>query len=361
MSITKGIINWILELVESLTGLPPDHWVVQVGGGFVACLVIVAVVLLTVMYLIYAERKVSAIIQQRLGPMRVGPYGLFQTMMDALKLLLKEDIMPAACDRIMFTLAPMVVFATAIVTLVVIPWDKDASGGDLSIGILFVSAVASVAVIGIMMAGWASNNKWSLLGGLRSAAQMVSYEIPQALAVIAVVAWAGTLSMREIAGGQAGWVWDWNIFKYWLWLPALVYFIASLAELNRTPFDLPEAESELVSGFNTEYTGMKFGLFFVGEFANAFIVSLIFATLFLGGWHTGIPALDSIIPGPIVIYAKAWAVVLVMMWIRWTLPRLRVDQLMGFAWKLLIPAGLVSIGFVGLVIVLKLTYGGPPM
>ncbi len=354
MSLTRKIIEW-LESLANGWGIPDP--LAGMIGSLLGCLIIVAVILLTVMYVIYAERKVSALIQQRLGPMRVGPYGLLQTPMDALKLLLKEDIMPAACDKVMFTVAPMLVFATAIVTLLVIPWDKDASGGDLSIGILFISAVASIAVIGIMMAGWASNNKWSLLGGLRSAAQMVSYEIPQALAVIALVTWVGSMSMREIAEGQSGWFFEWYIFRAWLWLPALVYFIASLAELNRTPFDLPEAESELVSGFNTEYTGMKFGLFFVGEFANSFIVSLIFATLFLGGWHTGIPALD-FIPGPLVIYGKAWAVLLVIIWVRWTLPRLRVDQLMGFCWKLLIPAGLIGIAIVGVVVMLGWDYPG---
>jgi NADH-quinone oxidoreductase subunit H len=207
-----------------------------------------------------------------------------------------------------------------------------------------------------MMAGWSSNNKWSLLGGLRSAAQMVSYEIPQALALVCVVLWTGTLSLREIGLAQGGGFWTWNLLKYWLWLPALIYFIAGLAEVNRTPFDLPEAESELVSGFNTEYTGMKFACFFVGEFASMFLVALVFATLFLGAWSTGLPALDRLVPGPIVVYTKAWLVVFVMMWIRWTLPRLRVDQLMGFAWKLLIPAALAAMVLGGAVVALGWTY-----
>jgi NADH-quinone oxidoreductase subunit H len=253
--------------------------------------------------------------------------------------------------------APLICFMSAVVTLVVIPWDRNATPGDLSIGLLFIAAVGSVNVIGIMMAGWASNNKWSLLGGLRSAAQMVSYEIPQALALIGVAMWTGTLSLQAIGGNQSGWLWNWNLFKYWLWLPALVYFIAGLAETNRTPFDIPEAESELVAGFHTEYTGMKFAVFFVSEYTAVFMVSLVFATLFLGAWNTGLPALDAVIPGPVVVYGKAWLVVLVFMWIRWTLPRLRVDQLMGFAWKLLIPAGLVSIGIIAAVMALGWTYG----
>lgn len=355
-SLTRSFVKWLVKWVGDLTGLPDP--LLQIIGWVVVCVVVIAVALLTVMYFIYAERKVSGWIQSRLGPTRVGPWGLFQTIMDALKLLLKEDIIPQAADRLLFVVGPLVCFTTAVVTFVVIPWDRDASPTDLSIGLLFISSVASVTVLGIMMAGWASNNKWSLLGGLRSAAQMVSYEIPQALALICVVMWTGTLSMRDIGLGQEGWFYSWNLFKYWLWLPALIYFTASLAELNRTPFDLPEAESELVAGFHTEYTGMKFGLFFVGEYTNVFVVSLVFATLFLGGWQTGVPRLDEYIPGPIVMYGKAWFVAIVMMWIRWTLPRLRVDQLMGFAWKLLIPAGLLSIAFIGFVLALGWTYGG---
>jgi NADH-quinone oxidoreductase subunit H len=353
-SLTGQLIAWLADLVRRFTGLPEP--LLRILGWLVGCLVIVTVVLLTVIYLIYVERKISAWIQSRIGPNRVGPWGLLQTVADAVKLMLKEDIMPAASDKGLFVAAPLLVFATAVVTLVVIPWDRDASGGEISIGLLFISSVASLTVIGIMMAGWASNNKWSLLGGLRSAAQMVSYEIPQALALISVIVWTGTLSMRGIGEGQSGYLIHWNLFRYWLWIPALVYFISSIAEVNRTPFDLPEAESELVAGFSTEYTGMKFACFFVGEFASMFLVSLVFSTLFLGAWHTGIPPLDRYLPGPIVMYTKAWAVVLVMMWIRWTLPRLRVDQLMGFAWKLLIPAGLVSIVIVGAVIWVGLTY-----
>jgi NADH-quinone oxidoreductase subunit H len=353
-SLTEQLIAWLADLVRRFTGLPEP--LLRILGWVVGCLVIVTVVLLTVVYLIYVERKISAWIQSRIGPNRVGPWGLLQTVADAVKLMLKEDIMPAASDKGLFVAGPLLVFATAVVTLVVIPWDRDASGGEISIGLLFISSVASLTVIGIMMAGWASNNKWSLLGGLRSAAQMVSYEIPQALALISVIVWTGTLSMRGIGQGQSGYFISWNLFRYWLWIPALVYFISSIAEVNRTPFDLPEAESELVAGFSTEYTGMKFACFFVGEFASMFLVALVFSTLFLGAWHTGVPALDRYVPGPIVMYTKAWAVVLVMMWIRWTLPRLRVDQLMGFAWKLLIPAGLVSIVVAGVVIWVGLTY-----
>jgi NADH-quinone oxidoreductase subunit H len=353
-SLTERGVGALGAWVQRVTGLPEP--LMRIIGWLVACLVVVGVALFTVIYLIYVERKISAWIQSRIGPNRVGPHGLLQTVADALKLLLKEDIMPAACDRLLFTLAPIVCFMSVVVTLVVVPWDRDATPGDLSIGILFISAVASINVIGIMMAGWASNNKWSLLGGLRSAAQMVSYEIPQALALIGFAMWAGTLSLQDVGVAQTGWFWDWNIFRYWLWLPALIYFVASLAETNRTPFDLPEAESELVAGFHTEYTGMKFAVFFVSEYTAVFVVSLIFSTLFLGAWHTGIPALDAIVPGPVVMYTKAWAVVLVIMWLRWTLPRLRVDQLMGFAWKLLIPAALIAIAVVGLAMRLKGTY-----
>ena len=353
-SLTSDWVRALTSWVQGLTGLPDP--LMRILGFLVACVAVFVVALLTVIYLIYVERKISAWIQSRIGPNRVGPHGLLQTVADALKLLQKEDIQPAACDRLLFTLAPIVCFMSVVVTLLVIPWDRNATPGDLSIGILFITAVGSINVIGIMMAGWASNNKWSLLGGLRSAAQMVSYEIPQALALVGFAMWAGTLSLQQIGIDQSGFVWTWNIFKYWLWLPALLYFIAGLAETNRTPFDIPEAESELVAGFHTEYTGMKFAVFFVSEYTAVFVLSLVFSTLFLGAWHTGIPALDAIVPGPLVMYTKAWLVVFVIMWLRWTLPRLRVDQLMGFAWKLLIPAGLIAIAIIGLAMRLHVTY-----
>jgi len=359
LSPTRFYTEFLRDLLARWTGWPEG--VIAAIGWVVGCAVLGLIMMVTTMLLIWAERKVSAWIQSRLGPTQVGPAGIVQTLADGIKLFQKEDIIPAAADRKLFTLAPLVCFTCSLVALVVIPWDRDAIGSDISIGVLFIIAAASINVLGILMASWGSNNKWALLGGMRSAAQLVSYEIPQALAIIAVIMTVGTLSLRDMGEQQAGWLGNWNVFRYWLMPAALLYFVAGIAEVNRTPFDLPEAESELVAGFHTEYSGMKFGFFFLGEYINAFIVGLVFATMFLGGWNWGIPALDRLaqqvhMPGFVAVYVKAWAVVLLMMWVRWTLPRLRVDQLMAFAWKLLIPAGLLLLAGTGLVLLLGWTY-----
>ncbi len=322
--------------------------VVDVLAWCVAAAAIIALALLIVLILVYLERKVSGYIQTRLGPMRVGPIGIFQTAMDALKLLIKEDIVPRGADKILHTLGPIVFFTVAMLSYVVIPWDAKATVAkyvDLNIGILFVTAVGSVGIIGIIMAGWGSNNKWSLLGAIRSAAQMISYEVPMLLAIICVVMQAESMSLAQIVTGQQGaYLIGWYCWKPWLWLPLIMFFIAATAEVGRVPFDIPEAESELVAGYHTEYSGMKFGLFFLAEFGNVFLVGLIGATLFFGGWLSPLGQPDPLhIPGFFWLMAKAFAIVIFLMWVRWTLPRLRVDQLMSLAWKLLIPAGFLAI------------------
>ena len=348
--ILPNILAWIATRADAFGarhGIPDE---VLVGVG----LIVVAFVVITIpmvmdIVLIYAERKWAADIQSRLGPTRTGgPFGWLQTVADALKLFQKEDIIPRAADRLLFTAAPVLVFLPAAMAYLVIPWDRHAAASDLNIGILYIAAVSSITVIGILLAGWASNNKWSLMGGLRSSAQLVSYEIPMALAIVSVVAQAGSLSMVEIVQSQSAALWHWNLFAHpSLWLAALIYFIAGTAEVNRTPFDIPEAESELVSGFHTEYTGMKFALFFMAEYANMFLVCCIFATLFLGGWHSPFGHYDTLVPGFVWFLLKAWVMVFVMIWVRWTLPRLRVDQLMDFCWKVLIPAGLIAVAVAG--------------
>ncbi len=344
------VLVWISDQAHALGARwgVPDVLVTALGV-FVASFIIVTVPILMVLALVYAERKWAGDIQSRIGPARTGGrFGILQTLADALKLFLKEDIVPAKADPLLFRIAPGLVLLPACMAYLVIPWDHGVYGSDLNIGILYIMSVSSVTVIGIMLAGWASNNKWSLLGGLRSAAQMVSYEIPMALAIVSVVLFSGSLSMVGIVGGQAAAIHHWNLFAHpILWLPALIYFIAGIAEVNRTPFDLPEAESELVAGFNTEYSGMKFALFFMAEYANMFLVCCIFVTLFLGGWHSPFGHYDQYIPGFIWFLGKAWVLVFIFIWIRWTLPRLRVDQLMDFGWKLLIPAGLIAIFLVG--------------
>jgi NADH-quinone oxidoreductase subunit H len=335
----KQWVDGILRSSPALSGIPPQL------AYFLAMLlwsvVILAWVLLVVLFLVWLERKVSGRIQSRYGPIDTGgKYGWAQTPSDALKLLLKEDLIPQDADRLLFNLSPIIVFVGSFLTLAVIPFGRDLTVSNLNIGIFYILAVASLGVVGIMMGGWASNNKWSLYGAMRAASQIVSYEIPVALSLIGVIMFTGSLNMNEIAASQAGGFWHWNLFRSpFLFAAGIVYFVASLAEINRTPFDLPEAESELVSGYHTEYSGMKFAFFFLAEFANMFVVAAIASVTFLGAWNGIIPLKvpGGPIPGMVIFLAKCFSLILVMMWLRWTLPRLRVDQLMHLCWKVLIP------------------------
>lgn len=295
----------------------------------------------------YMERKVAGHIQDRLGPMRVGPHGILQFIADGVKLFLKEDIIPALADRKLFILAPLVVFSASFAAFVVVPWSENMIVSDLNIGILYILSISSLAIVGIIMGGWASNNKWSLYGAMRSAAQIVSYEVPIALAILPVILYTQSLSMQDIVGAQEGGIHRWFIFRNpFLFMSFFLYYVAGLAEVNRIPFDLPEAESELVSGYNTEYSGMRFAFFFMAEYANMFIVSAIGTTLFLGGWNGILPG--SVIPGFFWFLGKALFLMFVMLWLRWTLPRLRVDQLMYVSWKALLPLSFVALFGAGL-------------
>jgi|LakMenEpi03Aug12_release.lakeMendotaPanAssembly.Ray.scaffolds.fasta_scaffold00749_44 NADH-quinone oxidoreductase subunit H len=338
------------------------------------------------MFLVLLERKLLALLTTRLGPNRVGPNGLLQTFADALKLLFKEDIVPAKADKVLFFLAPALFFMPSVI--VFMPILSVASNGvgpfaatAFPSSLLFVMAVSSLGIMGLVMAGWASNNKYSLLGGLRSTAQAISYELPLILCIVSLVLLVGSLDLREIANAQANGIWTWNVFAagdlgnpanyqsplkatflfiQFLLSPLLLFIIyfCSLAEVNRTPFDLPEAESELVSGFNTEFSGMKFALFFLAEYTNLFIASAILAILFLGGQYFGIPAIDTFFSsiltatpignlswlfGCFILLMKVYLLIALAIWIRATLPRFRADQLMSLAWKVLIPISLVSI------------------
>ncbi len=308
------------------------------------------------LFVIWLERKVSAHMQDRLGPMRTGGWhGWLQTIADMLKLLQKEDIIPVAADKKLFNLAPYIMFAGSYAVFAAIPFSSAYIGSDMNIGIFYIIAVSSLAVVAILMAGWASNNKWSLFGAMRSAAQIVSYEIPTALAILAVVMIAGTLSLQEINHQQVGWFWNWYIFKKFpfVFIAFIIYFIASLAEVNRTPFDIPEAESELVAGYITEYSGMKFAMFMLAEFVNMFAVSAIAATLFLGGWNSPFGNfMDGPMWGAFWFLSKGMFFVFIQMWLRWTLPRLRVDQLMYVSWKVLTPWAFVCVLAIGLWIML---------
>lgn len=325
---------------------------------------------------IWAERKVSAFIQDRLGPMETGKYGLFQTIADILKLLQKESIVPALADKALFIIAPILIFASVYMGFACLPFAPGLMPSAANVGIFYVLAIIAIEVAGILMAGLASNNKYALYGALRSVAQIVSYEIPAGLALVAGIMLAGTLNMQEIAMQQGilsntpvlafgfwdvqpiGGVFAWNIFRApHLLIAFLVYFIASLAECNRAPFDIPEAESELVAGFHVEYTGFKFAIIFLAEYAMMFLVSMIGVIVFLGGWNTLLPNIGSLALadwttglywGFFWILLKTIALVLVQMWIRWTFPRLRADQLTAFCWKVLIPVAFACVFISGI-------------
>ncbi|MCE7966092.1 MAG: NADH-quinone oxidoreductase subunit NuoH [Nitrospira sp. NTP2] len=327
---------------------------------------VMGVVMLTVMVLTLAERKVLGWMQDRMGPMEVGPYGVLQPIADGLKLFFKEDIVPAGANKFLFSLAPILALVPAMIGFAVIPFGpshtvelfglqiKPFIISDINIGILYILAFASIGAYGIILGGWASNSKYSLLGGLRSAAQVISYELNVGLAIVGVILLSGSLSLVKITEAQAGGFWNWYVLA--LPFPQIfafvVYVISSVAETNRVPFDLPEAESELVAGFFTEYSGMRFAFFFIAEYANMILVSCVAAALFLGGWNAPYPGtllghlgLESIawVENVVWFAAKVYFFLFLFFWLRATLPRLRYDQLMRFGWKVMLPIALGNI------------------
>lgn len=327
---------------------------------------------------VYGERKIAAFVQNRLGPMEVGPKGLFQTIADLLKMLQKEDIRPSAADKIIFLLAPIVVFASIFAGYAVLPLTTNMPGALISSGIFYLLAIVSIDVLGILMAGWGSNNKFAMYGAMRSAAQIISYEIPLGLSVLCVVMTAGTLDLQEISLQQGvlssgssyflgikgldvtavGGFLSWNVFTMpLLWIAFLVFFISGLAESNRTPFDLPESESELIGGYHTEYSGFRWGLFMLAEYAMMLLVSFLAAILFFGGWNTLLPNIGSVriadwttgpVWGAFWLISKAMFFIFLQMMVRWTYPRLRVDQLMNLSWKYLTPATILLLFLIGI-------------
>ncbi|HCF48803.1 MAG TPA: NADH-quinone oxidoreductase subunit NuoH [Syntrophomonas sp.] len=329
-NIAQILTSWMVSL-----GLPPiwADLILLIGQWTI----IVGIVTLNVIVLVWLERKISGFIQERLGPNRLGPFGAFQTIADAMKLLTKEDIIPSQADRWIFMTAPMLFIVIAVMLYAVLPLGQGMEVVDLNVGLFYFISLGSLSTICLLMAGWGSNNKWSLLGAMRSVAQMISYEIPLAFSLLGVVMLAGSLNLSEIVTAQN---------RYWFILlqpvAFLTYFIAATAELNRGPFDMPEAEQELTAGAYTEYTGMRWALFFLAEYTNLVAVSALAATLFFGGGQ------GPWLPSWLWIIIKTYLIMLVFMWMKWTFPRIRMDHLMSFSWKVLIPVSLANILITGL-------------
>ncbi len=348
---TKNLHIWFSEHMS-------PGWTTTVEWVIVGILYLLFVALLG-LFLIYAERKVCAAFQQRIGPNRVGPWGLIQTIADFIKLMMKEIITPRKADKFLYNLAPIIVIVSMFLALAAIPFAPGLQGLDFDIGVFYLSAVSSLGVIGILLAGWSSNNKYSLIGAIRSGAQIISYELSVAMSLITIVILAGTMQFSGIVEGQRD---LWFIFKGHIpaFIAFVVFIIAGTAETNRGPFDLAEAESELTAGFHTEYSGIKFALFYLAEFINMFIVSAVAATVFLGGWmplHFG--SWDSfnqvmdLIPPVIWFFLKSFGIVFLIMWLKWSFPRLRVDQILTLEWKYLLPINLFNILLMTLVVLTR--------
>lgn len=337
--------------MEILSIIP--EWVVKAG-----CLLIIAILLITFFALFagpvsFIERRIAGRIMSRIGPNRVGPQGVIQWLADGLKCFLKEDLIPAGADSVLFRFAPYPVFIGVVLTLVTLPFSSLLVAAKMDVGLFFIIGAWGLVVIGLMAAGWGSGNKWSLLGGMRSAAQMISYEIPMVLSMLAVVVAAGTLKLQGIILQQGAWPQEWFVFASpFMVIAFIVFLVSAVAEGNRTPFDIPEAESELVAGYNTEYSGMRFLFFFFAEWGNIYVISAVCVVLFFGGWQIPeslnawasskwvyLPQIFEVA----VFQIKAWLFVLFIIQLRWTLPRLRVDQLMKVAWQYLTPMSFLAI------------------
>mgnify|MGYP005848528691 CR=1 FL=1 len=341
MNVINDIVNIVKDYLAGILLLFLPAWLADVVLATVNILLFLLFAVLVVMSLVYLERRVIAFMQDRLGPNRVGPQGLLQPVADVLKLLTKEDIVPANADPWVYRLASFAVVVPALLVYTVIPFGPKLVIADLNIGVLFFVAAGSVGIVGVLMAGWGSNNKFALLGAMRAAAQIISYEIPLAFSIIGVVMLAGSLSTVSIVDFQGAWLGlKWNI----LFQPVgfLVFFAAATAEVNRTPFDLMEADSEIVAGYHVEYSGIRFALFFLAEYLSSFAMAALAVTLFLGGWH------GPVLPPWLWFIVKTYAVFFLFYWLRGTLPRLRVDQMMSFSWKVLLPLALLNVLLTGL-------------
>ena len=326
----NSIAEW-LRMIMAGWGL--SDTLITVILAVLGVVVLATIVLVVDILLVWIERKMVARFQDRLGPNRVGPFGIIQPIADVIKLLIKEDIMPQGADKFIFNLAPILALATVLLLWAVVPFAPTIIGADINVAVLYVVAIGSIGTLGIIMAGWASNNKYALLGAFRTVAMMIAYEVPMIIALLVPVLLARSMGMQSIVEAQSPW------YIFVVPLAALILFVSSIAELGRTPFDISEAESEIVAGFHIEYTGMKFGLFYAGELLHALTVSALIATLFLGGWRG--PFVDQVpILGPVYLFIKAFLVYYLIMWIRYSFPRVRIDQMLGFNWKFLTPLAL---------------------
>ncbi|MCL5096569.1 MAG: NADH-quinone oxidoreductase subunit NuoH [Candidatus Omnitrophica bacterium] len=350
--------EWLVRLKQTIVHWLPGPW------QFVISSLITIAVLIAVFGALFAvatliERKGLGRIQNRPGPNRVGPYGVLQPMADAVKMLIKEDVVPRAADRVVHFLAPLVLVAPVMLAFSVIPYGQGLVPINLDAGVLFFFAVGAASELAVFMAGWSGHNKYSLLGAMRAIAQMISYEIPLVLSTVTVVMMVGSLSLVQIVAAQGGYWWGviprWNIFAPWGLAGFVVFMIAAIAESNRSPFDLPEGESEIIAGFLTEYSGFKYAVFFMGEYFGMFAISGLAITLFLGGWHAPLPYLGWV-PSFLWFFGKLFIFLFVFIWLRGTLPRLRMDQLMNYAWKCLLPLALINIG---VAVIWRFTAGWP--
>jgi len=353
------ITQWFDELLRNTLGLG-DLWSILIECVVIGLLIIVGYALLAIA-LIFMERKVCAYFQCRLGPMRVGPWGILQVFADVLKMLIKEIFVVDKADKLLYFLAPFLVITASVGTFSFLPWNNGASILDFNVGIFLVTAISSIGVVGIFLAGWSSNNKYSVISAMRAAVQMISYEMSLCLCLITAVILTGTMQMSGIVEVQTG-PWNWLIVQGHL--PAiiafLVFLVAGNAEANRGPFDMAEAESELTAGHHTEYSGMGFGFFYLAEYLNLFVISGLAATVFLGGWapiNIGVEGFDNVmndIPGVVWFLGKTFFLVWVLMWIRWTYPRLRIDQILKLEWKYLMPLALLNLVLMTVVVAFEL-------
>ena len=353
------ITQWFDGLLRNTLGLG-DFWSILIECVLIGLLIIVGYALLAIA-LIFMERKVCAYFQCRLGPMRVGPWGILQVFADVLKMLIKEIFVVDKADKLLYFLAPFLVIVASVGTFSFLPWNNGASILDFNVGIFLVTAISSIGVLGIFLAGWGSNNKYSVISAMRAAVQMISYEMSLCLCLITAVILTGTMQMSGIVEAQTG-PWNWLIVQGHI--PAiiafLIFLIAGNAEANRGPFDMAEAESELTAGHHTEYSGMGFGFFYLAEYLNLFVISGLAATVFLGGWapiNIGVEGFDNVmnyIPGIVWFLAKTFFLVWVLMWIRWTYPRLRIDQILKLEWKYLMPLALLNLVLMTVVVAFEL-------